>query len=158
VHSLHCLLAATSCTEQPVHERAGGPSATLNHISVERDRFLGRPHRISAQPAYAISFIKLPVRSFTFTSSLVEHAHWMKDNIEMYFIFGFCVILSTELQVHTTFTGHTVNDSILLFLRACECEKAGGSEPGPSGLSRWRRRRASCSANASAPAATPPLL
>ncbi len=37
------------------------------------------------------------------------------------------VLLSTEL--HATFTGHTVNISILLFSRACECEEAGGSEP-----------------------------
>ncbi len=43
--------------------------------------------------------------------------------------------LSTEF--HTKLTGHIVNNLILLFLRACECEKAGGSEPGPTGPSRW---------------------
>ncbi len=37
-------------------------------------------------------------------------------------------VLSTEL--HTTLAGHIVNNLILLVLRACECEKAGGSGRG----------------------------
>ena len=52
---------------------------------------------------------------------------------------------ASPTELHTALTGHTVNSSILLFLRACECEKAVGSEPGPLSPSCWPRRRASCS-------------
>jgi hypothetical protein len=37
-------------------------------------------------------------------------------------------VLSTEL--HATLTGHPLNISVFLFSPACECEGAGGSEPG----------------------------
>ncbi len=65
------------------------------------------------------------------------------------------MFLSTGL--HATLTGHTVNISILLFSRACECGEAGGSEP-PGRHVRVAVRGAGRAAPASAPAATRPLL